>query len=81
MSIYTHDEAARIVEKFEDVLAEYCIHVPSPEDDEREEENMVGLYGSTYWCLLDDVEEMLIDILDRKKSGENVVSGIFSGTM
>lgn len=81
MSIYTHDEAARIVEKFEDVLAEYGISVPSPEDDEREEENMVGLYGSTYGCLLDDVEEMLIDILDRKKSGENVVSGVFSGTM
>lgn len=35
-TIYTHDEAALIIEKFEDVLSQYDIHIPSPEDDERD---------------------------------------------
>lgn len=47
-TIYTHDEAMLIVEMFEDILSEYNIHIPSPEDDEREPDNMVGLYGYTY---------------------------------
>ena len=41
--IYTHDEAMLIVEMFEDVLSKYNISIPSDEDDEREEEKMVGL--------------------------------------
>ena len=44
--IYTRDEAGLIVEKFEDILSQYDIRIPSSEDDEREEDNMVGLYGS-----------------------------------
>lgn len=65
VKIYTHDEAAKILELFEDVLSEYDISVPSPEDDEREEDNMVGLYGSTYSNLLDSVEERLIELLEK----------------
>lgn len=34
--IYTHDEAALIVEEFETVLEKYGVKIPSPEDDERE---------------------------------------------
>lgn len=64
-TIYTHEEAASIIELFEDVLAKYDIKVPSPEDDEREPDNMVGLYGTTYSDLLDAVEDKLIDLLDR----------------
>lgn len=65
MAIYTHDEASRIVEMFERVLDKYDISVPSPEDDEREKDNMVGLYGSTYSDLLDEVEAHLIFLLEQ----------------
>jgi len=77
--IYTHDEAAKIIELFEDILTENDIHIPSPEDDERDENNMVGLYGSTYGDLLDEIEEILIRILDKKGMGEEVVPYEFSG--
>lgn len=77
--IYTHDEAAKIIELFEDILTENDIHIPSPEDDERDENNMVGLYGSTYSDLLDEIEEILIRILDKKGMGEEVVPYEFSG--
>ena len=79
MTIYTHDEAAMIVEMFEKVLDKYNISVPSDEDDERDEDNMVGLYGSTYSDLLDDVENALIALLSNHKPGTNVVTDLFSG--
>lgn len=79
--IYTHDEAMLIVEMFEDVLSTYDISVPSPEDDEREPDNMVGLYGSTYSDLLDSVEDRLIEILDKHKRDCEIVQGEFSGTV
>lgn len=79
--IYTHDEAMLIVELFEDVLSRYNISVPSDEDDEREEDNMIGLYGSTYSDLLDDVEEKICSVLARCKRGEKIVEGEFSGTI
>lgn len=78
-TIFTHDEAALIVEMFEDILAEYNIHIPSPEDDEREPDNMVGLYGSTYSDLLDAVEDSICDILERHTIDTEVVVGEFSG--
>ena len=77
--IYTHDEAARILDAFEEVLSRYDIHIPSPEDDEREPDNMVGLYGSTYSDLMDDIEGMLIDVISAAAHGAEVVSGEFSG--
>lgn len=79
--IYTHDEAMLIVEMFEDVLSTYDISVPSPEDDEREPANMIGLYGSTYSDLLDSVEGRLIEILDKHKRDCEIVQGEFSGTV
>ena len=69
MAIYTHDEAARIIDMFEEVLSRYDIHVPSPEDDERDEDNMVGRYGSVYGDLLDEVEEHLIFLLEQADPG------------
>lgn len=77
--IYTHDEAARLVDAFDEVLSQHNIHVPSPEDDEREEDSMVGLYGSTYSDLLDYVENKLVDIIGTAKTGAEVVVGEFSG--
>ena len=79
-TIYTRDEAARIVELFEEVLARYDIVVPSPEDDEREEDNAATLYGSVYYDLLDDVEGILIDNLKRA-SESNVECYRFSGNV
>lgn len=76
---YTHDEAARIVELFEEILDEYNIHIPSPEDEEREPDNMVGLYGSTYSNLLDSVEEYLIETANAVSNGAEVVQFEFSG--
>ena len=78
-SIYTRDEAARIVEMFEDVLDRYNISVPSPEDDEREPDNMIGLYGSTFWDLLEEVESALADILEKHTVGTEIIRGVFSG--
>ena len=75
--IYTRSEAAYIVEMFEEVLAEYNIHIPSPEDDEREEDNMVGLYGSTYYELLDSVEEAIIGLLEEKLPNTEAIADEF----
>ena len=77
--IYTHDEAALIVEEFETVLEKYGVKIPSPEDDEREEDNEATLYGSTYSDLLDSVEGMLISLLNRRANGAPVVECTFSG--
>ena len=79
-TIYTHDEATRILEMFEDILEKHNICVPSQDDEEREEDNMVGLYGSTYSDLLDEVEEKLIEIINDCKKGYTVVQYEYSGT-
>ncbi len=74
--IYTHDEAAAIIEMFEDILCRSGIKVPSPEDDERTDD--VGLYGSTYSDLLGNVESYLIDFPERAKDAE-IIPDVFSG--
>ena len=80
-TIYTHDEAMLIIERFENILSQYGIHVPSPEDDEREEDNMVGLYGSTYSDLLDEIEGDILDILSRHSDSTEIIEGEFSGNV
>lgn len=79
--IYTHDEAMLIVELFEGVLSEHDICVPSPEDDDRDEDDMVGLYGSTYSDLLDSVEDKLIAILEKHSQDTEIIRDEFSGTV
>lgn len=79
--IYTRDEAVLLVEMFDDVLCKYGIEIPSPEDDERDPECPVGLYGSTYSDLLDGVENGLIKILKSHHANTEIVEGIFSGTI
>lgn len=79
--IFTHDEAALIVELFENVLIQYGISVPSPEDDEREEDDNIGLYGSTYSDLLDMVEASLVSILEKHSPEAEIFQGLFSGTV
>lgn len=79
--IYTHDEAMLIVAMFEEVLCAHNIKVPSPEDHEREPDDEVGLYGSTYSDLLDSVEAALVEMLAKHTAGTEVVEGVFSGTV
>ena len=78
-TIYTHDIAARIVEMLEDVLTLYNISVPSPEDEDRDPEDMIGLYGSTYSDLFDGIESEIIDLLKKHEEGAKIVVGKFSG--
>lgn len=77
--IYTHDKAVLIIEEFENVLDRYGIKVPSPEDDERDNENSAPLYGSTYSDLFDIIENMLIDILERHSVNTEIIRDEFSG--
>lgn len=79
--IYTHDEAMLIIELFEDVLSGYNIKVPSPEDDERDPDDDIGLYGSTYSDLLDSVEDHLVGLLARYNSTTEIIQDEFSGTV
>ena len=51
--IYIRNETADILEMFDDVLVDNGIKVPSPEDDERGEDNGAALYGSVYYDLYD----------------------------
>ena len=52
-----------------------------PEDDEREPDNEAKLYGSVYSDLLDNVEESLIELLNRRKKHTAIVTDEFSGTV
>lgn len=76
--IFTHLEAANIIEMFEDILTRYDIVVPSPEDDERDPDNMVGLYGSVYSELLDAIEDKLIALLEDRNDGAKIVTDTFN---
>lgn len=81
VKIYTHDEAAILLDLFESVLDRYDIVVPSPEDDEREPDNDAKLYGSVYSELLDETEAILVDLLKRHDDKTEIVEGVFSGTV
>lgn len=79
--IYSRDEAMLIIEMFEDILIQHNIKIPSPEDDDREPDNDVGLYGSTYSDLLDNVEDKLIEILEHHTTDSEVIHNEFSGSI
>lgn len=76
-AIYTRNEAADIVDFIEDILISYGIKVPSPEDDERDPEDNLGFYGTTYSDILDKVEGILINLLRHAKPGVSVITDVF----
>lgn len=77
-TLYTHSIAADILDMVEEVLTRYNIKVPSPEDDERDLEDDVGFYGSTYYDLLDDVESYICSVIEKCNGVEcNVVKNKF----
>ena len=63
--INTREEACAIVELFEKMLDKLDITVPSPEDDERGEDNTARLYGSVYWDLVNGTEASIIVMLEN----------------
>ncbi len=67
--LYTREYATDIVNLVEDVLDRYGIKVPSPEDDERDEDNSAAFYGSVYSELLDNIEVLLIRAAEDAKYG------------
>lgn len=71
-TIYTLNEAADIVELFENLLDEHNIRIPSPEDDERGDDNEAKIYGSVYGDLLYSVEDALLDIIERSRYSDIV---------
>ena len=81
MTIYTRDEAEKIVEMFDDILCENGIKVPSPDDDQRDPDNDAALYGQTYAELLDMVEYQLIHLLKKHGKNTEVKHWTFSGEM
>lgn len=72
--VYIMNETADILDMFDDVLVDNGIKVPSPEDDDREEDNEAALYGSVYWTLFERLENALTDITEKVKAGEEVVA-------
>lgn len=79
--IYSRDVSAEIVGIFEGVLERYGITVPSPEDDDKEPENDAKLYGSVYWNMVNEIEEILLNYTSAIRALPNaeVVSWEFSG--
>ena len=76
-AIYTRNAAADIVGFIEDILISYGIKVPSSEDDERDPEDNLGFYGTTYSNILDEVEGMLIELLEWAKPRVNIITDEF----
>lgn len=70
--VYTHDEAAKILDKIDDVLVKYDIRVPSPEDED-DDRHETGLHGSTYDELFNYVEDRLKAIIKVVQTGNYVI--------
>lgn len=79
-TVFTHDIATHVVDRFEAVLDRYDITVPSPEDDDREPDNNARLYGSVYSELLEAVEVALIDVFKKAKAGAELIPDRYSGS-
>lgn len=78
-TVYTHDEASKIIELFENILLNNNIVIPSPEDEDKEDWNKAAIYGSVYSDLMDNVEYILTNISERIKNGADVITDEFSG--
>ena len=70
--IYIRNETADILDMFDDVLCAHGIKVPSPEDNERGEENEAALYGTVYAALFDEIEGKLTEIALLAQGGEEI---------
>ena len=74
MKIYTMNEAANIIDLFEDLLDKYDITVPSEDDADRTEDNAARIYGTEYSELLDTIQTRLAMLTALVKNGAEVVT-------
>lgn len=74
MKIYTMNEAANIIDLFEDLLDKYDITVPSEDDADRTEDNNARIYGMEYAELLDTIQTRLVMWTALVKNGAEVVA-------
>ena len=68
--VYIKNETAYILDLFDDLLVDHGIKIPSPEDEERGEDNAAALYGTVYSDLFDQIEERLTDLVEHAQSGD-----------
>lgn len=77
-AIYTHNISADIVELFDALLDNFNITIPSPEDKEKDPDNCARLYGSVYYDLLDSVEYIIIDAVEKaRNTNGRIIKGEF----
>ena len=81
MKIYTHNEATSIIEEIiEPIIEKYGIIPHSPEDDDRDEDDIGGFYGSAFSNILDAVESNLIACLGGNKSSTEAATSATRAT-
>ena len=73
--IFTHNEAADIIECFEHILEKNGIKIP--DSDRTGEQTEACLCGESYSELLDEVELMLIDLLKRAGTKAKIKKFVF----
>ncbi len=81
--VYTHDEASRIIEMFEDLLESNGMKIPSVDDGidcEITDEERAPIYGMEYSELQNEIEELLKLIIWRVQHGYEVITDEFGGT-
>jgi len=79
MEVWSRNYAGEICELFEEeIFIKNDICVPSPEDDERDEDDMIGLYGSTWYDFIDMVEDDLVDGCEYENPEEEIKVAVAS---
>lgn len=78
--VYTHSVAANCLDAYEEMLLSDNIRVSSPDDDEREEDD-VGLYGSVYSDILDAFEDSVINSARVGVANVRELSVIFAASV
>ncbi len=76
-TMYTRDEASRIVKIFENTLGEKGIKAFSQDDGTHDS----ALDDTTYCDLVDGVEHYLVDFLNRHADADEVRVGVLSSRM
>lgn len=82
-TVYTHDEASRIIVMFEDLLEVNDMKIPSVDDGidyEIDDEERSPIYGTEYSNLQDEIEGLLKLIIWRVQHGYDVVTDEYGGT-
>jgi len=71
-TVYTRDVAFEIVDMFDDMLTSHGIRVPSPEDNERGDDNDAALYGSVFSEMEARVEDLVLTLARYVQANPNL---------